>query len=415
MVQTPDGGASQAAQYEPDHLVVALPHLRAVRAALLHLDGGSVAAHVEDSDERLGLAVLKLTDIETDAGRLRQSADLMAALAGARHSAGPVTDLDLVMFELRRHFAERYFGWTPTMGKNRRLEPIHGLPEVMWGGKGFPDPVEPGSVRITRPTSVAGTPVRIGIMDTRLYAHPLLQGSYLAAEDSILSADAPLPQAAGHATFIAGLILQQAPAVDLDVRACLSDDGTATAWDAACTMVKLADSGVEVLNVSWGCRTDDGQGPLVLSRAVELLSPDVVIVAAGGNHPVDPSGHQRVPPRTPTFPAAFSEVVAVGASNDDGSVADFNPDGPWMDLRAPGVEVRSTYLSGKVDVVREPGQKETTEFAGYASWTGTSFAAANVTGEIAKYIQPGRRGAREVLEMMLDPTDGGPPFLTKPF
>jgi hypothetical protein len=421
MVQTPDGAAGQAAQYEPDHLVVALPHLRAVRAALLHLNGGSVAAHVEDSDERLGLAMLKLTNLQPDAGRLRQNAELMAAVAESRRRLGgsdpadSITDLDLLMFELRRHFAEQYFGWTPTMGKNRRLEAIHGFPEIVGGGKGFPEPVSGDSVRIARPTPGVGPTVRIGIMDTQLYAHPLLQGSYLAAGETILNGDASLPQAAGHATFIAGLILQQAPSVDLDVRACLSEEATATAWQVARKMVQFADSGVEVLNLSWGCRTDDGQGPLVLSRAVELLSPDVVIVAAGGNHPVDSSGHQKVPPRTPTFPAAFNDVVAVGATNDDGSDSGINPDGPWMDLRTAGVNVKSTYLRGKVDVVPESGQKETVEFTGYASWTGTSFAAGNVTGEIAAHVRPGRRSAREVVDAMLNPTDGGPRFRAKPF
>jgi hypothetical protein len=64
-----------------------------------------------------------------------------------------------------------------------------------------------------------------------------------------------------------------------------------------------------------------------------------------------------------------------------------------VDLVAPGVQVESTYLSGEVQARRpvvEDDRHVRTQitnlgrFTGAARWSGTSFAAADATGEIAR-------------------------------
>ena len=47
------------------------------------------------------------------------------------------------------------------------------------------------------------------------------------------------------------------------------------------------DSGVQVLNLSLGCSTADGQAPMVLERAIAQLTPTMAVVAAAGNHGTD--------------------------------------------------------------------------------------------------------------------------------
>jgi len=55
--------------------------------------------------------------------------------------------------------------------------------------------------------------------------------------------------------------------------------------------------------------------------------------------------------------------------------------------------VTSTYLDGPVRLAG--GQVE--EFEGYATWRGSSFATAVVSGTIAAGIAPGRVTARDVV------------------
>jgi membrane-anchored mycosin MYCP len=260
--------------------------------------------------------------------------------------------------------------------------------------------------------------VRVGILDTRLEPHTRLGGRCLTDPDALARPEPGQERLwwEGHATFIAGIVLGLAPAADLDVRTALTpgprptDGWSMTLWTLAERLADYRDSGVEVLNLSLGCSTDDGKSPMVLERAISQLTPDMAVVAAAGNHGSEkPDGEQReeqgLPSRSaPLFPAALDGVLAVGAVDSAGRSASFNPvDGsdparpaPWIDVFAPGVDVTSTYLDEggdqKVQVPYEndPEKFETMSFGGWASWSGTSFAAAHVTGLVAARIAEGR-------------------------
>jgi membrane-anchored mycosin MYCP len=102
----------------------------------------------------------------------------------------------------------------------------------------------------------------------------------------------------------------------------------------------------------------------------------------------------------PMWPAALDDVVAVGASDGNGHHAQFSPDLPWVNFLAPGVGVDSTYLTGRIRAGSQDVHTTTTSepFTGWANWSGTSFAAASVSGAIAARIKPGHRTAREALD-----------------
>lgn len=101
------------------------------------------------------------------------------------------------------------------------------------------------------------------------------------------------------------------------------------------------------------------------------------------------------------WPAGLDDVVAVGACDRNGEIAKFTPHhAPWIDVLAPGVDVVSTYLSGNVDL-----EKEKKPFNGYASWKGTSFAAAVLSGTIAADTVPSQRTAREAWEKLRPPVE----------
>jgi membrane-anchored mycosin MYCP len=404
--------SDSTSQYLLDQLVVALPHIAAVTGRL-HVLG--IEAVEKQRDRRLGLALFDLPGLAVAARNIRRKAadpqDRAGGPVGAFTARTAASDLDLILGALREWFATHYGGWTPLIGKNRRIESIHGFPEIVGGDKGYPVPIQDG-VQISRPARIGGRRVRVGVLDTALFANPLLRGCYLAAASDMMDPTDGLLPPAGHATFIAGLVLQRASRAELDVHCVLDQDGFATAWDAARRMMDFAGSGTDILNLSWGCQVADGQPPLVLARAVELLSTEMILVAAAGNRSPRGQGIQLLPPGTPIYPAAFHNVVAVSARNTTGELATFSPRGPWIDLAADGVDVASTYLTGKVMLPNGPQN-----FSGLARWDGTSFAAANVSGEIARHTHPGTISAREVLNRMLNPSghdqfDAGPPAET---
>jgi hypothetical protein len=276
--------------------------------------------------------------------------------------------LETVLHRLRRRFAARYQGWWPTIGKNRVVGPVSGTYVIFGGGSaGRPEPL-PGA-RLRPRAGTPGDGIRVGVADTRLHPHPWLAGGYLAAAEDLIDGTAAAGALSGgdwplgHATFVTGLILQYAPGATVSIHPCLSGAGTADSWSVARTLVDAARDGLDLLNLSLGCYTEDGAPPLVLDAALRQLPPSTVVVAAAGN---DGTGDPTVAPR-PMWPAAFERVVSVGAVDGDGKRPDWSPDAPWVDVAGSGVAVTSTYLAD----------------GGLARWSGTSFAAAAVTGALA--------------------------------
>jgi membrane-anchored mycosin MYCP len=416
--------------YEPAQMVVGLGSQDLVRSALTSLE--ITIEHTEE-DARLGLVLLTLGDLAKAATPLRQDSALVARAAAAKWPAGQphgveLADLDLLLSKLRTDFSFRYAGWIPEIGKNRIISPVRGLPYISGCTEGDPsqlglaDPVpqlasgqDLGWPR-PRPTE-PGHGVRVGLLDTKLYQNPWLAGGYRAAEADLIKIPGPgaepLLSLDGHATFIAGLILRQAPGAQLIIRPVMGQRAVGRIWGVAKMMADFVGSGVDILNLSFGCYTDDGQPPLALAKAVSLVSPEILLVAAAGNHgnieQLRAAGSDLAAPwtanlqdTTPVWPAAFDEVTAVGATDDRGQVADFSPKAPWVDVTAPGEKVESTYLDAEVRLVFPDGKKMET-FHGTACWEGTSFAAATVSGAIAAGTEPGRTPRQALKAVLADP------------
>src|SRR3954453_23975335 len=403
-----------------EHIGVADEHLRMV------LDLLGPGASSENTDSRLGLTLVRLADVHDLATRLEQVRKEEVGDREPEHVHGP---LDRVLGNLRAITKHRYADWSPTMGKNRILTGVQFKPYTNAGG--FTRPTRPDTIP---PESSAeprsGRRVRVGILDTRLDPHTRLGGRYLTDPDALTR---PVPGqeregGEGHATFIAGIVLSLAPTADLDVRTALApgksptDGWTLPLWTLAQRLADYRDSGVQVLNLSLGCSTADGQPPMVLERAIAELTPTMVVVAAAGNHGTDELDEadrkdQAMPERAaPLFPAALDGVLAVGAVDAAGNYAPFNPiDGtdenrpaPWIDVFAPGVELVRTSLDETGDQLVQvpthgkPVEYETVSFEGYANWSGTSFASAYVTGLVAARIAEGKTPQQAVQAVRQD-------------
>ena len=108
---------------------------------------------------------------------------------------------------------------------------------------------------------------------------------------------------AGHGTFIAGLILQVAPAASVYAVKVLDSHGVGDDFNVAQAMEQLP-ADVDIINLSLGGYTDHDAPPHGGANAMAAMGQQQrVVVAAAGNH-----GDSR-----PFWPAAFDQVLAVGA------------------------------------------------------------------------------------------------------
>lgn len=399
----------------PPQIVVGLAHVGLVQE---HLRGLRVGSEVADRDPDLGLALLDL--------------DQAGVAAAARDRASGAAELDELLRLLYASFAPRYGRWVPTLGKNRVLEQVVASHTIGGGDEGDPvalhtigggdegDPTAlhtigggdegiPEALGITWPArrEEPGRGVRVAVADTAVASRPELVGNLLAGPGSLLQHDNALPAAAGHATFVSGLVLSAAPGAIVQVVRVLDDDGTSDSWNVARAIVQLSRTGVQVLNLSLGCFTDDDQPPLVLTTAMDRLGPDTLVVAAAGNH-------ARTYAARPLWPAALDDVVAVGATGQDGTPAPWSPDpasNPWVDVLAWGDKVDSTYLAGPVQVSTGGTASGSENFSGFARWSGTSFAAARVSGMVAA----GADRAHDSATALRDLVHGAPQVLARPW
>ena len=419
-------------RYFGDQLVVDLPHLGLVERELDEV--GAKRTRRPQTDDRLGLALLTLRDTQKPVARLRaepetQQALLELELASLRDRGKPPAHVDLLLRGLRDRFSRRFGGWTPPMGKARVVEQVKGFPHLGGGGDGDPTPAAAGPFQaaLQAAPAAAGRGVRVAVLDTAIPqpAPPPVAAAIQAdrlrvAPDALLPPPPQKPAAAvpafkvtmGHGVFVVGLILQRAPGATVLVRKVLDDNAVGDGWDAARKMVRLPEEHVDILNLSFGSFTDDDQPPLIFSRAVERLSPEVVIVAAAGNHGnihqvQKIPGLEHLAPNTPIWPAALDGVVAVDAVSGNGRLARFSPKVPWVRLKALGVDVTSTFLDGQVDSERIGANGRVHpvalgRFQGFGTWRGSSFAAAIVSGALAARTQPGRLDAHQALRELLE-------------
>ena len=366
-----------AHSFVPDDLVVATPHLDLV-AEHLH---GRVSERARDA--RLGLTLLRLDDVE----------EVAARYASGSPGGPQLSDrdpLDIVLSGIRRSFADRWDGWTPTLGKNR---------DVLGGETPYlkslstptpPVPVDaeddPYSGAGARARGHGGDGVRLGLLDTAVL--PGAGSGWLTAAepDRLVSDGGPTPYRLGHATFLSGLLHQYAPRAEVVVRSVLAGpDATGTAWDVAVGLLDLAPA-VDVVVMALGCFTVDRRPPLVLQTAMNMVRDDVVLMAAAGNYADMSLAEMRstsLTRHTPMWPAAFDGVVAVGSMDAQGHASAFSPGTPWVDLLAPGEGLASTYLHDKVSMSDDGSTGTSTSFDGFARWSGTSLSVAVAAGRLA--------------------------------
>jgi Subtilase family len=279
-----------------------------------------------------------------------------------------------------------------------------------WGAGSLPRPHSPLSPLPTG-DNLPGAGVRVGVLDSGIEDQAWFDqrwspaaGRSRADVEEQPGAGSTLPYQCGHGTFCTGIVLQHAPGAHVVVDRVDSTSGILDDWQLHLRLSALLGQAneVDVLNLSLGGYTADNR-PLpctgdVLTAALEA-NPDLVVVASAGN-----DGRNR-----PVWPAAMRAVVGVGAVGADGRRWPLSNFGEWVNAWSAGEDVPSTFLSwpsgpppqtGSLD----PGPTDPTaeeqcdvRFDGWATWAGTSFAAARVSGAVAAELRRDGRSPREVV------------------
>jgi subtilisin family serine protease len=261
-------------------------------------------------------------------------------------------------------------------GQGFRASPNHvlrGQPLFFGGPASRPFPAPPISYKPGRSRS----DVVVGLLDTGVAEHPWWARSEWYRGVGPEEADAAEGRQAGHGTFLAGLLTRLAPGAALLVRRVLDGDGLTDEASVARAVNRLRERPPQVLNLSFGGHTFDDRPPPMLGDAIAALT-DTVTVACAGNTASD----------RPFWPAALPSVVAVAALDAaQERRAPYSGYGTWVDACARGDWLTSSYL-------------DTGEFGGFAAWSGTSFAAAVVSGTIADAArsEPAKEAVRRLLD-----------------
>lgn len=233
-----------------------------------------------------------------------------------------------------------------------------------------------------------------GLLDGAAAGHSWLAG-VTGTEDPLQHPGgvATIPDYAGHGTFIAGVARCMAPAAKVVVTRDFNTAGAIAEHQIVLRLREALSLAPDVISLSAGGATRKDLPLLGFEAFWESYRhyKGTVLVASAGNNSS----------RRPFWPAAFPQVVGVGAVAANGRArAYFSDHGPWVDVYAPGEDLVNAYAHG-VYHYREPPNTGSHHFHGMARWSGTSFAAPLVAGLIAARItrtgENGRQAAGSLL------------------
>jgi hypothetical protein len=244
-----------------------------------------------------------------------------------------------------------------------------------------------------------GDPVTVAVLDTGVslerrtdgYLRELVQPDNVDQLGALPFpvADRRLDAAAGHGAFVAGIVQQVAPTARLTVLKVTGPDGLSTDLQVAMAIRRAAADGADIINLSLATATVDHHPPPAMLTAIRdvLEARDhLLIVVAAGN-----DGDNGVPmwpaalSATGPGPHRFDRVVAVAGLDPDERPSAFSSRGEYVTVSAIGRGVLSTYVVGTEnnELIDDPDPGSFGPDA-WAVWTGSSFAAPQISGAVAR-------------------------------
>ncbi|MGQ0805863.1 MAG: S8 family serine peptidase [Actinomycetota bacterium] len=246
----------------------------------------------------------------------------------------------------------------------------------------------------------AGAGKTVAVLDTGVQAthEDLNDGQVLAG----FVVGQPMPATNdpnGHGTRVAGIIAATtngaapvgvagaAPAAQILPVKVLNENGQGFSSNVASGITQAADAGAKVINLSLG-----GPNPSsAMRQAVQyaVFTAGVPVISSSGN-----DGKCGAP----SYPGAFPEVMAVGATDQNNLSASFSTTGPYVSISAPGVGIASTTIPNNYAPPAQLG-------------SGTSFSAPYVAAvaAIVRATHPGAFASDVYGHLVATATDLGAP------
>jgi subtilisin family serine protease len=212
-----------------------------------------------------------------------------------------------------------------------------------------------------------GQGIKVAVIDTGIdLNHPQFVGRLAPASEhyDFVSNDA-IPQEVagsmyGHGTGVASLILQVAPrATILPIRV-LNGDGVGNTADVISAIQRAINMNAQIINLSLGTTENNSALQTIINSAT---SQGRYVIASAGN-----TGDSNI-----TFPAAWAKsgtnqkfLLSVGSVSSALTMSLFSCSGTALEFLAPGALIAGAYPDNR-----------------FAYYTGTSFAAPQVSGALA--------------------------------
>ncbi len=220
-----------------------------------------------------------------------------------------------------------------------------------------------------------GDPVLVGLLDTHVGSLGAAYDSFLVDRINVASTTAGTSETLEHGSAMFGTALNALKGENSgsNVRFLAVDvyggNATTSTFELTEGLSQATERGARIINMSLGA---EGDSPYFGRYVDQLVKAGYVIVASAGNQPVS----------TPTYPAAYSGVIAVTAGVAPGQLAPYANKGSFVDAMAPGTSlVNYNGMTWRV--------------------TGTSPAAAYVTGFLADKMDARGLSANDAIALML--------------
>ncbi len=235
-----------------------------------------------------------------------------------------------------------------------------------------------------------GMGVKLAVIDTCVERdHAELQGSVVSSFDAVRRVSGSC-KPEDHGTAVASLIAghyklrgtaEGASLLSAQAFTFPSEENeiAATSREIALAMDWAAAEGAQVMNLSFAGPAD----PLIERVVAAAYRKGIDLVAAAGN---------AGPASPPLYPAAYPEVIAVTATNGKRQIYSAANRGKYISVSARGVDVLAAHVNNT-----------------YGMESGTSFAAAEVSGVVASLLEKRPKAGPEEIRAALQETAAAVP------
>lgn len=195
-------------------------------------------------------------------------------------------------------------------------------------------------------TTIGNHEILVAVVDTGVdWNHPDLVANYVPLGYDWVNDDTDPMDDNSHGTHCAGIIaamlnnsigIAGMAQVRIMAEKGLDRSGSGNEDDLANAIIHAVEQNASIISMSW---SGNFNNTLICEAIKFAYDSGVLLVASAGNSRSD----------IKSYPAAYDEVIAVSATDQQDRRAFFTNFGNWIELAAPGVQIYSTVLNNGYD------------------------------------------------------------------